>query len=269
MPENQIVNPENQTIDQSLLIPKPRRKINWHLFGFFAAAIVLHILLYFSLKLYAPTLLKKSIHSIRVHMLQIIPPKPKPKPPPPPKPKPKPKPKLVHHPKPMAAPPKLRLHQIKFHVSKKTFPSLNSNLIEVHESRGGSTYGSPTGVIGGKGNIHSTGRKKVLPSPPPPPPPPKPVIPNRKFPEVISKCAPHYPSNARDEGVQGTVWLLVLVGKQGQILNVTVSRSSGDPDLDDAALEAVQQCWQFAPAVEGGKPVKASLTFPIRFRLNG
>ena len=38
------------------------------------------------------------------------------------------------------------------------------------------------------------------------------------------------------------------------------------PQLDAAAVAAVQQ-WVFAPALQGGRPVAAKATAPVRFHL--
>jgi protein TonB len=54
----------------------------------------------------------------------------------------------------------------------------------------------------------------------------------------------------------------------GSVGRVLIQRSSGNPELDRAAKAAVSQ-WQFSPARQGEKRIKAWVMIPIRFRLSG
>jgi protein TonB len=80
--------------------------------------------------------------------------------------------------------------------------------------------------------------------------------------------APSYPREALRNGVTGTVLLEVLVDVDGSPLKVTIHRSSGNRDLDRAALQQVQKHWRFRPASRNGMPVQAIGIVPIDFRLN-
>jgi protein TonB len=62
------------------------------------------------------------------------------------------------------------------------------------------------------------------------------------------------------------VILSVRVGADGRPESVTVSRSSGFPRLDNAAVEAVRR-WRFKPAMLNGSPVSSTATVPHRFEL--
>ncbi len=86
-------------------------------------------------------------------------------------------------------------------------------------------------------------------------------------PVIVSQCAPRYPQFEKDEGIQGTVLLLVVIRSSGKVQKVKVKKSSGNFDLDYAAVESVEQCWKFAPATQNGVPVRSTLSVPIRFSL--
>jgi protein TonB len=84
-------------------------------------------------------------------------------------------------------------------------------------------------------------------------------------PGVAFTVLPLYPDMAREAGVEGTVLLRVLVGRDGHVKDVHVDRSI--PLLDDAATDAVRQ-WVFTPALATGHPVAVWVSVPIRFRLH-
>ena len=54
----------------------------------------------------------------------------------------------------------------------------------------------------------------------------------------------------------------MLIGANGQLLKSTMSRSSGDPKVDDAAAAAVKRAAPFPPIPEGQSSV--SVTLPIQ-----
>jgi protein TonB len=85
-------------------------------------------------------------------------------------------------------------------------------------------------------------------------------------PEVVTRVAPVYPAEALKAGVQGTVMLSVLVGKDGLVKDTRVTTSI--PALDAAATDAVRK-WVFKPAKNDGKPVAVWATIPIKFTLRG
>lgn len=79
--------------------------------------------------------------------------------------------------------------------------------------------------------------------------------------------APAYPRRALQQRLSGTVLLQVLVGTDGRPLEVTVARSSGHRELDDAARVQVLKRWSFQPASSNGQPVQAMGLVPIQFTL--
>ncbi len=78
---------------------------------------------------------------------------------------------------------------------------------------------------------------------------------------VTSRRPPAYPMAARRRGIEGDVSLRVDVGADGRPRTVTIQRGSGDPQLDAAAMRAVEQ-WRFAVAAP------MTIEIPIVFRLN-
>jgi protein TonB len=54
-------------------------------------------------------------------------------------------------------------------------------------------------------------------------------------------------------GMEGKVLLKVFVSREGGVLNIEISQSSGYEILDNAALEAVKN-WRFVPARQGETP---------------
>lgn len=79
--------------------------------------------------------------------------------------------------------------------------------------------------------------------------------------------APVYPAKARRLGQAGVVTLRVTVATDGRIARAVVSRSSGYPALDDAAVEALQ-AGRCQPYLENGMPRQVEASQPIAFHLD-
>lgn len=74
----------------------------------------------------------------------------------------------------------------------------------------------------------------------------------------FSSCAkPEWPQGAIAAERTGTVTLSFLVGVDGKVRQSKVRKSSGHPDLDEAARGGIEKC-SFKPATRAGKPVQAS-----------
>jgi TonB family protein len=82
----------------------------------------------------------------------------------------------------------------------------------------------------------------------------------------ISIDAPVYPQVASEAGVQGTVIVRVLVGKDGKVKKVIVL--DGNPMLNDAAIAAAKTA-VFRPALQQHRPVEVWVVMPVTFRLRG
>lgn len=83
-----------------------------------------------------------------------------------------------------------------------------------------------------------------------------------ELPEALKKVAPTYPDEARRAGIEGTVMVHALVGRDGRVKDTVVLKSI--PGLDAAAQECVRQ-WTFKPARAGGAPVPVWVAVPVRF----
>jgi TonB family protein len=88
-----------------------------------------------------------------------------------------------------------------------------------------------------------------------------------KPPKALSQTAPVYPKSARDNAIEGTTILTTVIDEQGKVQSPKVATSSGDKDLDQAAIDAVSK-WTFRPATLDGKPVAVYFTLTIRFALD-
>lgn len=83
---------------------------------------------------------------------------------------------------------------------------------------------------------------------------------------LLSGAPPSYPVVSRRKREQGTVVLRVVVSDEGRVSSVSVSRSSGFKELDDAALAAVRK-WRWSPTIREGKPVAITGLVQIPFVL--
>ena len=79
--------------------------------------------------------------------------------------------------------------------------------------------------------------------------------------------APVYPRGALQRQLTGTVLLRVLVDVDGRPLDVSIARSSGHRELDEAARLQILQRWSFQPATREGAPVQAIGLIPVEFDL--
>lgn len=86
-------------------------------------------------------------------------------------------------------------------------------------------------------------------------------------PRVVSSVQPKYPSSARNQGIEGVVAVKMLVGSDGRVEDATVVGSSGNGELDAAAINAVYK-WRFSPAKDKfGQKARCYVTQGIRFDL--
>jgi TonB family protein len=86
-------------------------------------------------------------------------------------------------------------------------------------------------------------------------------------PAVASRPALKYPPQAIAARHQGEVMLLIVVGKDGEPKDIRVDHGSGFPELDAAAVEAVEQ-WKFKPELKFGIPVQSTIKLPVDFNLS-
>ena len=85
--------------------------------------------------------------------------------------------------------------------------------------------------------------------------------------EYVRATSPRYPINELRSGIEGTVVLRVLVDIDGKPADVTIETSSGNRNLDRAALQHVLKTWRFKPAMQNGQVVQAYGLVPVAFSL--
>lgn len=83
----------------------------------------------------------------------------------------------------------------------------------------------------------------------------------------LNNKAPVYPLLSRKRKEQGTVWLTLLVSKDGRVTTLKLQKTSGFARLDQAAMQAVRH-WTFQPARKAGQPIDYWYELPVKFSLN-
>lgn len=117
----------------------------------------------------------------------------------------------------------------------------------------GTGPGSGSGSGGGHGSGHGTGTGVTA----------SPAVP----PRIIKSYQPAYPSAERNAGIEGTVVIRFLIDQNGNVEDVTLINSSGNANLDNAAVSAGYK-WRFSPAKNnGGSPVRCYASIPITFKI--
>jgi protein TonB len=75
-----------------------------------------------------------------------------------------------------------------------------------------------------------------------------------------------YPRRARRKGYEGTVFLEVLVNRNGKVADLRILASSGYAILDRSAVNSVKT-WSFKPAKKGNDTIDMWVKVPVRFKL--
>ena len=76
-----------------------------------------------------------------------------------------------------------------------------------------------------------------------------------------------YPDDARQQGLEGQVRLMVTIDDKDTVRQVLVEQSSGHDPLDQAALEAGRAA-KFTSPVCSGTKVSRSFAVPVSFKLD-
>ena len=90
-------------------------------------------------------------------------------------------------------------------------------------------------------------------------------IPVEKQPQIVKRVLPKYPEMAVRAGLEGTVWVKILVDKDGLPKKAVVIKSTADL-FNDAAVAAALG-FVFTPAVMNNGPVKVWVSIPFKFTL--
>lgn len=76
----------------------------------------------------------------------------------------------------------------------------------------------------------------------------------------------HYPKKAMESGITGKVIVSFLVDENGNIRNVKVLKGIGG-GCDEEAIRLIKMMPAWKPGKMGGKPVKVSMSLPVKFSL--
>jgi len=104
---------------------------------------------------------------------------------------------------------------------------------------------------------------------PPALPPPPPAAPRNLSASAVQYLEPlqvEYPRLSKRLGETGVVMLRVFIDEAGRVREAQVSRTSGHPRLDDAAIAAVQKA-RFKPPSENGQALSGYAQVPVDFQL--
>jgi periplasmic protein TonB len=101
------------------------------------------------------------------------------------------------------------------------------------------------------------------PTPAPAPPAPE-LIPASAVQFLETPVPPEHPRASRRLREYGTVQLRIDIDERGVATNVRVSRSSGYPRLDEAAVVGSRK-WRYRPYLVNGQPRACSAEIPVIF----
>lgn len=76
-----------------------------------------------------------------------------------------------------------------------------------------------------------------------------------------------YPAVARENGIEGTVFLRFEVTKTGKVGKVELQKGV-DPLLDNEAVKVIKTLPRFKPGEQNGKKVSVWYSIPVTFKLN-
>lgn len=92
-------------------------------------------------------------------------------------------------------------------------------------------------------------------------------VPYDEAPVPVNSIQPVYPQLERRAGIEGDVWLKVLIDVEGKVRDVVVAIGSVESEsFGRAAMEAaLKTVWK--PAISNGQPVAVWITYRVSFRL--
>lgn len=119
-------------------------------------------------------------------------------------------------------------------------------------------------IVGGKISIDSVETKSPLKFADKMPEYPGGLSALYKFIEVNTK----YPTQERNDGIQGTVYVKIIVNKDGSISNPTILKSiAGHPNFDEEVLRVIQLMPNWVSGENNGQKVDVEYTLPFRFKI--
>lgn len=76
-----------------------------------------------------------------------------------------------------------------------------------------------------------------------------------------------YPGQARRMGIEGRVYMLFVVEKDGTLTDITVQKGIG-AGCDEESIRVLKNAPRWNPGKQRGRPVRVRYSFPIIFKLN-
>jgi protein TonB len=87
-----------------------------------------------------------------------------------------------------------------------------------------------------------------------------------QYSKMSKMVRPEYPAHLKDAGIEGTVLLEAVIGREGKVLNLKTVNSLVHQDLTKAAMDAVSQ-WEYQPTYLNGEPVEVITQITVNFTL--
>lgn len=81
---------------------------------------------------------------------------------------------------------------------------------------------------------------------------------------LVKKVNPVYPPEARSAYIQGTVMLMAIISKEGDIVNLEVT--DGPIELAGSAVDAVRR-WKYLPYTRNGEPIAVQTAIQVNYQL--
>jgi TonB family protein len=118
-------------------------------------------------------------------------------------------------------------------------------------------------------NVEVTGKRTSAA----PPPPAATGAPQRlrigggvQYSKMRKMVRPEYPVHLKEAGIEGTVLLDAVIGRDGKVINLKAVNSLVHEDLTKAAVDAVGQ-WEYEPTHLNGNPVEVMTQITVNFTL--
>lgn len=207
-----------------------------------------------------PDVIDVSFEAIEEEPIEVAPP-----PPPPPASKPPPTDRPPSKPTTIkTAPTRIAEQELRKEDPSKHVPE------DTGGGGGEMTAGPPGGDVGGLGGMKEPKKEVKLP---PPPKPEKKVaktgpiaLPEEATPPkpLAGNTPPAYPDAARAAGMEGVVFLKIVINEDGSVGAIEVKK--GDEPFVSAAVAAVKT-WKYSPALVDGKPTAVYRIIKVPFKL--
>jgi protein TonB len=76
----------------------------------------------------------------------------------------------------------------------------------------------------------------------------------------------HYPTSARTNGTEGTVYVMFIVEVEGKLRNIKATNFVSK-DIDKSAVRLVKKIPKWNPGLRDGKAVRGLFVLPVTYRL--